>query len=77
MKQQNQIPNVKTLICYDTVDPAVLEKVQSVGLTLIKWQDIIDKDYNKDFNQDKMRFKTIKEIDSDVLNKVESILNDD
>ena len=38
---------------------------------------IIDKDYNKDFNQDKMRFKTIKEIDSDVLNKVESILNDD
>ena len=38
---------------------------------------IIDKEYNKDSNQDKMRFKTIKEIDSDILSDVESILNDD
>ena len=55
-----------------TDHPKIIDKKPNGKVSII-----IDKDYNKDFNQNKMRFKTIKEIDYNILSKIESILNDD
>jgi len=81
-KTKSSCPNIKFVKEYskvwDYVDVMVTDHPKIIDTKPNgKVSIIIDKDYNKDFNQDKMRFKTIKEIDSDVLNKVESILNDD
>jgi hypothetical protein len=81
-KTKSSCPNIKFVKEYskvwDYVDVMVTDHPKIIDTKPNgKVSIIIDKDYNKDFNQDKMRFKTIKEIDSDVLNKVETILNDD
>lgn len=81
-KTKSSCPNIKFVKEYskvwDYVDVMVTDHPKIIDTKPNgKVSIIIDKDYNKDFNQDKMRFKTIKEIDSDVLNKVESILNND
>jgi hypothetical protein len=80
-KTKSSCPNIKFVKEYskvwDYVDVMVTDHPKIIDTKPNgKVSIIIDKDYNKDFNQDKMRFKTIKEIDSDVLNKVEYILND-
>jgi hypothetical protein len=81
-KTKSSCPNIKFVKEYskvwDHVDVMITDHPKIIGTKPNgKVSIIIDKDYNKDSNQNKMRFKSIKEIDSDVLNKVESILNDD
>jgi hypothetical protein len=81
-KTKSSCPNIKFVTEYsrvwDYVDvmitdhPKIIDTKPNGKVTIV-----IDKDYNKDSNQNKMRFKTIKEIDSNILNKVESILNGD
>ena len=81
-KTKSSCPNIKFVKEYskvwDYVDVMITDHPKIIDTKPKgKVSIIIDKEYNKDFNQNKMRFKTIKEIDSDVLNGVESILNDD
>lgn len=81
-KTKSSCPNIKFVTEYsrvwDYVDvmitdhPKIIDTKPNGKVTIV-----IDKDYNKDSNQNKMRFKTIKEIDSNILNKLESILNGD
>lgn len=81
-KTKSSCPNIKFVKEYskvwDYVDVMITDYPKIIDTKPKgKVNIIIDKEYNKDFNQNKMRFKTIKEIDSDVLNGVESILNGD
>jgi hypothetical protein len=81
-KTKSTCPNIKFVTEYskvwDYVDVMVTDHPKIINTKPNdKISVIIDKEYNKEFNQNKMRFKTIKEIDSDVLDKVESILNYD
>lgn len=81
-KTKSSCPNIKFVKEYskvwDYVDVMITDHPKIIDTKPKgKLNIIIDKEYNKNFNQNKMRFKTIKEIDSDVLNGVESILNDD
>lgn len=81
-KTKSSCPNIKFVKEYskvwDHVDVMITDHPKIIGTKPSgKVSIIIDKDYNKDSNQNKMRFKSIKEIDSYILNKVESILNDD
>ncbi len=81
-KTKSSCPNIKFVTEYTRVwgyvdvmitdHPKIIDTKPNGKVSII-----IDKDYNKDSNQNKMRFKTIKEIDSSILNDVESILNDD
>ena len=81
-KTKSSCPNIKFVTEYsrvwDYVDvmitdhPKIIDTKPNGKVTIV-----IDKDYNKDSNQNKMRFKTIKEIDSNILSEVESILNGD
>lgn len=80
-KTKSSCPNIKFVKEYskvwDYVDVMVTDHPKIIDTKPNgKVSIIIDKEYNKIFNQNKMRFKTIKEIDSSVLNKVESILSD-
>lgn len=81
-KTKSSCPNIKFVTEYtrvwDYVDVMITDHPKIIDTKPNgKVSIIIDKDYNKDSNQNKMRFKTIKEIDSSILNDVESILNDD
>ena len=81
-KTKSICPNIKFVTEYskvwDYVDVMVTDHPKIINTKPNgKVSIIIDKEYNKDSNQDKMRFKTIKEIDSDILSDIESILNDD
>jgi len=81
-KTKSSCPNIKFVTEYsrvwDYVDVMVTDHPKIIDTKPNgKVSIIIDKDYNKDSNQNKMRFKTIKEIDSNILSEVESILNGD
>lgn len=81
-KTKSTCPNIKFVTEYskvwDPVDVMITDHPKIIDTKPNgKVSIIIDKEYNKDFNQNKMRFKTIKEIDSNILSNIESILNDD
>ena len=48
LRQQNKVQNLKTLICFDSIEqPQLIEQLQQVGLKVVFFTDIAELDYNE------------------------------